>query len=87
MENDINNSETYETIYQDKLKYFLEEHCPACSDDVSLLIEEIKVTDIKNAKTNIPKFILQIYSFVYAILMDFSACTFIFETITTQVFY
>ena len=36
MENDINNSETCETIYHDKLKYFVEEHCPAYSDDISL---------------------------------------------------
>ena len=86
MENDINNSETYETIYHNELKDFLEEHCPAYSDEVSLLIEEVKMTEIKNAKTKIPKFTLQIYTFVYDILPNFPACTFIFETILTQGF-
>ena len=36
MENDINNSETCETIYHDERKYFVEKHCPAYSDDISL---------------------------------------------------
>ena len=87
MENDINNSETCETIYHDELKYFVEEHCPAYSDDISLWIEEIKMTEIKNSKTKIPIFTLQIYAFVYDILMDFSAFTFIVVTIATQDFF
>ena len=49
-----------------------------------MLIEEIKITEIKNSKTKIPRFTLQIYAFVYDILMDFSAFTFILETIATQ---
>ena len=88
MENDINNSETWETIYHDELKDFLEGHCPAYSDNVSLLIKEIKIREIKNAKTKIPKFTLQIYVFVCDILiMDFPACAFIIETIATQGFF
>ena len=80
MENDINNSEAYETIYHDELEDFSKEHW------TSLLDEEIKMIEIKNIKTNIPKFTLQIYPFVYDILLNFPACTFIFETITTQDF-
>ena len=73
MENDINNSETCETIYHDELKYFVEKHGPAYSDDISLWIEEIKMTEIKNSKTKIPIFTyMQIYAFVYDILMGFS---------------
>ena len=86
MENDTNDSETYETMYYNELKDFLEEHCPAYSDEVSLLIEEMKMAEIKNAKTKIPKFTLQRYTFVYDILTDFPACTFIFKTISTQGF-
>ena len=55
MENDINNSEICETIYHDELKDFVEKHCPAYSNDISLLIEEIKITEIKNSKTKIPE--------------------------------
>ena len=87
IENNINNSETYETIYHYELNDFLEEYCPAYSDEVSLLVEEIEMTEIKNSKTKIPKFTLKIYVFVYDILLDFPACTFIFETIKTEGFF
>ena len=87
IKNNINNSETDETIYHCELNDFLEEYCPAYSDDVSLLlVEGIEMTEIKNSKTKISKFTLQIYVFVYDILMDFPACSFIFETIKTQGF-
>ena len=52
-----------------------------------MLIKEIKMREIKNGKTKIPKFTLQIYAFVCDILMDFPACAFIFETIATQGFF
>ena len=87
MENDLNNSETYEDIYHDELKQFLEEECPAYSDSVTLLIEEIKVIEMKNTNTKISKFTLQIYAFVYDIIMKFPTCTFIFETIKTHGFF
>ena len=87
IENNINNSETYETIYHYELNDFLEEYCPAYSDEVSLLVEEIEMTEIKNSKTKIPKFTLKIYVFVYDILLDFPACNFIFETIKTEGFF
>ena len=87
MENDLNNSETYEDIYHDELKQFLEEECPAYSDSVTLLIEEIKVIEMKNTNTKILKFTLQIYAFVYDIIMTFPTCTFIFETIKTHGFF
>ena len=45
IENNINNSETDKTIYHYELNDFLEEYCPAYSDDVSLLlVEEIEMT-------------------------------------------
>ena len=87
MENDLNNSETYEDIYHDELKQFLEEECPAYSDSVTLLIEEIKVIEMKNTNTKISKFTLQIYAFVYDIIITFPTCTFIFETIKTHGFF
>ena len=51
-----------------------------------MLIEEIKMVEIKNTNTKIPKFTLQMSTFVY-IIMKFPTCTFIFETITTHSFF
>lgn len=86
MENGINNADTYENIYHAELKDFWEETCPAYSDDVSLLIEEIKMTEIKSTNTKIPKFTLQIYAFVYDIIMEFPTCTFIFYKLQRKPF-
>ena len=42
---------------------------------------------INYTKPKIPKFTLQIYTFVYDIIMKFPVCMFIFETITIQGFF
>ena len=67
MENDINNSETCETIYHDELKYFVEEHCPAYSDDISLWIEEIKMTEIKTQKQKFQYLLICKYMLLFMI--------------------
>ena len=66
---------------------FLEENCPAYSDCVKGLIEEIKSFEIKNFKPKVPKFTLQIYAFCCDALMDFAYCKFDFKTVTTSNFF
>lgn len=84
MENHLHNCESYENIYNDKLKDFLEENCQAYSNDIRMFIEETKMIEKKNSTTKIPKFALQIYAFVYDIIMKFPFCNFSFETVITQ---
>lgn len=84
MENHLHNCESYENIYNDELKGFLEENCQAYSNDIRMFIEETKMIEKKNSTTKIPKFALQIYAFVYDIIMKFPFCNFSFETVITQ---
>ena len=56
MENDLNNCETYENIYHDKLRQFLEENWSAYSNNMTMLINKIKIVEIKNSNMKIPKF-------------------------------
>ena len=84
MENHLHNCESYENIYNDELKGFLEEICQAYSNDIRMFIEETKMIEKKNSTTKIPKFALQIYAFVYDIIMKFPFCNFSFETVITQ---
>ena len=79
MEEEIRSVETYELVYSDELREFLEEHCPAYSHCVKELAEEIKQFEIKNNKAKIPKFTMQIYAFVY----DCPSNKFDFQTVTT----
>ena len=83
MENHLHNCESYENIYNDELKGFLEENCQAYSNDIRMFIEETKMIE-KKSTTKIPKFALQIYAFVYDIIMKFPFCNFSFETVITQ---
>ena len=84
MEDEIKNVSIYEMIYNDDAKEFLEEECPAWSDDIENLISDIKAVEMKNFKSKTPKFSLQIYGFVYDILMDFPENKFTFQTVTTS---
>ena len=85
IENDLINSNTYDNIYHDELRDILKEYCPSHYDDITGLIEEIKMFELKNkSNTKIPKFTLQISGFVYDTFMKFPLCNFIFETITTK---
>ena len=84
MENHLHNCESYENIYNDELKGFFEENCQAYSNDIRMFIEETKMIEKKNSTTKIPKFALQIYAFVYDIIMKFPFCNFSFETVITQ---
>ena len=63
------------------------EKCPAYGD-CNELADEIKAFDVKNnGKTKVPKFTLQIYAFIYNILMDFPQCKFDeIKTVTTRGF-
>ena len=87
MEDEIKCVESYDMIYDDTLREFLEETCPAHEYDVKQLIEDIKSFEIKNFKSKIPKFTLQIYAFAYDALMDFPSCSFDFKTVTTSSFF
>ena len=80
----MKNSITYDDIYHDDLREFYQEYCPAYSENVMALIDEIKTTEIKNENTKIAKPTLSIYAFVYYAMMDFSICEFIFEKVATQ---
>ena len=77
-ENEIKTVISYEDIFDDKLRDFLTETCPAHSDCIEDgLVREIKAYDVKNTgKTKIPKFTLKIYAFIYDVLMDFPPCKF-----------
>ena len=86
MENDLNNSETYEHLYHDELKQFLKENRSVYSDNVTLLIDEIKMVEIKNTNIKVLKFTLQTYAFVYGSIMKFSN-NYNYKTITTPGFF
>ena len=47
MENHLHNCESYENIYNDELKGFLEENCQAYSNDIRMFIEETKMIEKK----------------------------------------
>ena len=49
MENHLHNCESYENIYNDELKGFLEENCQAYSNDIRMFIEETKMIEKKNS--------------------------------------
>ena len=88
-ENEIKTVISYEDIFDDKLREFLTEKCPVYSDCIENgLVTEIKAYDVKNTgKTKVPKFTLQIYAFIYDILMDFPPCKFDeIKTVTTKGF-
>ena len=87
MENELKDAATYDDIYNDDVRNFLEEECPAWSDSVEDLMNDIKAVEIKNLKTRTPKLTLQIYAFVYDILMNFRENKFVFKTVTTQGFF
>ena len=87
MEDETKSVETYDMIYDDNLREFMEETCPAWSDSAKNLIEDIKSFEIQNFKSKIPKFTLQIYAFAYDVLMDFPICKFDFKTVTTSNFF
>ena len=72
-ETEIKSSLTFHDIYDEKLKEFLLEYCSAYEYDLEDLKEsEIKSFEIKRSKTEkIPKFTMQLYSFIYDCLMDF----------------
>ena len=87
MEDEIKCVENYDMIYDDTSGEFLEEACPAYSYDVENLIEEMKSFKIKNFKSKIPKFNLQIYAFSCDALMDSPHHKFDFKTVTTSNFF
>ena len=72
-----------------KLVNFLKDYCPIYQYDIEGLIEnEIKTFEIKYNKTmKVPKFTMQLYSFIYDCLMDFPSTKFDeIKTVTTRGF-
>ena len=79
----------YSDINEELLKNFLMEYCDAYEYRVDELIEEeIKKCEVKyNKKMKMPKFTLQLYSFLYDCLMNFPELKFDeVKTITTNNF-
>ena len=84
-ETEITNVESYDLIYNDDLQEFLKENCPACEYDLPGLINEIKSAEVRNFKSKIPKFTIQLDAFFYQCLIDFPTCKFDeLKTITTR---
>ena len=75
-ENEIKNVESYDMIYDEKLESFLKETCPVYEHDLEGLVSEIKLVEIKNNSSKLPKFTIKMYAFFYDCLMDFPACKF-----------
>ena len=61
---EIKNVESYDLIYDNDLKEFLKDECPAYENDLPGLIEEIKSVEVRNFKSKIPKFTFQLYAFL-----------------------
>ena len=86
---EIKSASFYSDISDEKLKKFLMDYCNAYEYDVEGLIEnEIKQFEVKHNKTmKIPKFTLQLYSFLYDCLMNFLSTKFDeIKTVTTRGF-
>ena len=84
-ENEINNVESYEMIYDEKLENFLKETYPIYEHDLEGLASEIKSVEIKNNSSKLSKFTIKMYAFFYDCLMNFPACKFDeLKTITTK---
>ena len=87
-ENEIKLLDSYDMIFDDKLKEFLMENAPAYEYDIPSLIDDIKSVEIRNSKAKIPKFTLQVYAYFYDMITDFPACRFEqLKTITTGGFF
>ena len=72
-EMELKSANFFSDIGDELLQKFLIDYCDGYEDDVAGLIEqEIKKFEVKHNKTvKIPKFTLQLYSFLYDCLMDF----------------
>ena len=88
-ENELKSVSYFNHIFDEKLEKFLRDYCPIYEYDVEGLIEnEIKTFEIKyNKAMKIPKFTMQLYSFIYDCLMDFPTTKFDeIKTVTTRCF-
>ena len=83
-EQEIKTVESYDMIYDEKLEEFLKEYAPAYEHNLPGLLEDIKSIEIRNNKSKVPKFTIQMYACFYDMLMDFPRCKFEqLKTITT----
>ena len=85
----LKSANIFSDIHDELLQKFLIDYCDAYEYDVAGLIEEeIKKFDVKHNRTmKIPKFTLQLYSFLYDSLMDFPEVKFDeIKTVTTKAF-
>ena len=75
---EVKSASFFSDISDDLLEGFLMEYCDAYQYDVEGLVEnEIKKFEVKHNKTmKIPKFTLQLYSFLYDCLMNFPSVKF-----------
>ena len=73
-ENEIKVVDSYDMIFDDKLREFLMENAPAYEYDLPGLISDIKSVKIRNNNSKIPKFTRQMYACFYDMLMDFPRC-------------
>ena len=86
---ELKSSSFFSDISDDILEGFLMEYCDAYQYDVEGLVEnEIKKFEVKHNKTmKIPKFTLQLYSFLYDCIMNFPSVKFDeIKTVTTRDF-
>ena len=75
-EHEIKTVESYDMIYDEKLEEFLKEYAPAYEHDLPGLLEDIKSIEIRNNKSKVPKFTVQMYACFYDMLMHFPRCKF-----------
>ena len=75
---ELKSASFFDEISDDLLEDFLMEYCDAYQYDVEGLVEnEIKKFEVKHNKTvKMPKFTLQLYSFLYDCLMNFPSVKF-----------
>ena len=86
---ELKSANIFSDIDDESLQKFLIDYCDAYEHDVAGLVEEeIKKFDVKHNKTTkIPKFTLQLYSFLYDSLMDFPEVKFDeIKTVTAKAF-
>ena len=84
-ESEIKVVDSYEMIFEDKLRESLMENAPTYEYDLPGLFSAIKSVEIKNSNSKIPKFTLRMYAYFYDMLIDFPTCKFEqLKTITTK---
>ena len=82
LQNSINPINELTECYNDKLIDLCNEFCADCSDFAEIKECALDVLVKNKQGSKIPKFVLQVYAFVYQRLMDFPQRQFDYETLT-----